>query len=541
MYNNSLRAAKHRIVQEERAGGPARLPGRLCGELEATGKVAKRPCRERKLARLHRGETPRVLDLFAGCGGLALGFHAASFLIAACVENEPVAARTFALNFFGDETHPAARPRDIVMTPPDELASMLACSESAESWVDVIVGGPPCQAFARVGRAKLREVGRHPEAFRNDPRARLYVHYLDYVKRLQPLALLVENVPDALNFGGNNIAEVMCEDLEREGYVCRYTLLNAVHYGVPQLRERMFLLAYAEELQTEPVFPNPTHWMEVPRGYFSCRAAALRLLGSLWSKPEFYSQPPTPTPGLPVAITVQEAIGDLPAITWHVDGHKRPRSPRSDLQVFYREASPLSPYARLMREWPGFEGCSEVTHHVIRWLPRDYPIFRIMSPGDEYPQARALADELFRERLRQAESMGHVIEEGSPEYWDLRRKTVPPYDPSKFPNKWRKMEPDAPARTLMAHLGKDSYTHIHYDSEQARTISVREAARLQSFPDGFRFCGGMNAAFRQIGNAVPPLLANALAHAILRALGIRTARMPLARILEDWRAEGLSR
>jgi DNA (cytosine-5)-methyltransferase 1 len=73
------------------------------------------------------------------------------------------------------------------------------------------------------------------------------------------------------------------------------------------------------------------------------------------------------------------------------------------------------------------------------------------------------------------------------------------------------MERNLPARTLMAHLGKDSYSHIHYDSNQARTISVSEAARLQSFPDGFVFEGSMNPAFRQIGNAVPPLLARALA------------------------------
>ncbi|WP_143296069.1 DNA cytosine methyltransferase, partial [Burkholderia pseudomallei] len=72
--------------------------------------------------------------------------------------------------------------------------------------------------------------------------------------------------------------------------------------------------------------------------------------------------------------------------------------------------------------------------------------------------------------------------------------------------------------TLMAHLGKDSYSHIHYDSRQARTISVREAARLQSFPDGFRFAGTMNPAFRQIGNAVPPLLAKALAAQMMQTL-----------------------
>ena len=77
---------------------------------------------------------------------------------------------------------------------------------------------------------------------------------------------------------------------------------------------------------------------------------------------------------------------------------------------------------------------------------------------------------------------------------------------------------DQPARTLMAHLGKDSYSHIHYDSEQARTISVREAARLQSFPDGFTFCGTMNPAFRQIGNSVPPLMAKAIAAQMMKAI-----------------------
>ena len=80
------------------------------------------------------------------------------------------------------------------------------------------------------------------------------------------------------------------------------------------------------------------------------------------------------------------------------------------------------------------------------------------------------------------------------------------------------MEPNFPARTVTAHVGKDTYSHIHYDSGQARTISVREAARLQSFPDGFAFNGRMNAAFRQIGDAVPPLLAYAVATTLMRQL-----------------------
>src|SRR5262249_48462619 len=135
-----------------------------------------------------------------------------------------------------------------------------------------------------------------------------------------------------------------------------------------------------------------------------------------------------------------------------------------------------------------------------------------MNAGDQYPEAYQHALDLFQERLVElAVEEGIWLKPGSRQYDELRKRTVPPYDPSKFPNKWRKMEANSPSRTLMAHLGKDGYSHIHYDSAQARTISVREAARLQSFPDGFSFEGTMNPAFRQIGNAVPPLLARAIA------------------------------
>ena len=108
---------------------------------------------------------------------------------------------------------------------------------------------------------------------------------------------------------------------------------------------------------------------------------------------------------------------------------------------------------------------------------------------------------------------------------------MPPYPIGSFPNRWWKLRPDFPSRTLMAHIGKDTYSHIHYDSAQARVISVREAARLQSFPDGFRFCGTMNPAFRQIGNAVPPLMAKRLAVQMLETLEAavtRTERAPVA-------------
>src|SRR5690606_27498852 len=98
----------------------------------------------------------------------------------------------------------------------------------------------------------------HPEAFRLDARARLYLDYLRYVQAFRPLALVMENVPDVLNHAGQNVAEETREFLESTGYVARYTLLNAAYYGVPQMRERMILIAYRRELGIEVTFPKPT-------------------------------------------------------------------------------------------------------------------------------------------------------------------------------------------------------------------------------------------------------------------------------------------
>lgn len=473
---------------------------------------------EQKLRRLSLGAEPRVLDLFAGCGGLSLGFVSAGFKLVGAVELDPFAAASYSANFHDGDPR-FAKPRDITITHPDDLAAELGLVDMAKA-VDVIVGGPPCQSFARVGRSKLREIAEHPEAFLSDPRSRLYLNYLHYVDAFQPLALLMENVPDVLNHGGQNIAEETCEYLESKGYVARYTLLNAAFYGVPQMRERMFLIAFRKEVTDTVVFPQPTHWAKLPPGYEGSRQVALKLLrkGGLFDGVARYIEPPEPAPHLPPAVTAEEAIGDLPPITLHLEGKLRKGARRFDELTPYDSSKPESAYAKLMKNWPGFESREGVTDHVIRYLPRDWPLFARMNPGDQYPEAHTHAREMFRERLEELQRQGRAPQEGSAEYKKLWDSIVPPYDAGKFPNKWRKMWRDQPARTLMAHLGKDSYSHIHYDSQQARTISVREAARLQSFPDGFIFKGTMNPAFRQIGNAVPPLMAKALAEQIYKAL-----------------------
>lgn len=155
-----------------------------------------------KKQRLADGHPPRLLDLFAGCGGISLGFEAAGFEILGGVEIDPLATLSHARNFFGNQGEEAVArhslPVDITQVEPSTLLNHFGAQGQAALAVDVIAGGPPCQAFARVGRAKLREVAEHPEAFK-------LVRYLHYVRELKPLALLMENVPDIINYGGHNV------------------------------------------------------------------------------------------------------------------------------------------------------------------------------------------------------------------------------------------------------------------------------------------------------------------------------------------------
>lgn len=669
-----------------------------------------------KLRRINAGAAPRVLDLFSGCGGFSLGFSRAGCEILGGVDLDPKAAASHALNFHNTIEGPQAQARDITAQGPLDLLRELGHPEP-ELAVDIIIGGPPCPAFTRVGRAKLREIHKHPTAYKQDPRAALYLPYLEYVRALQPLVLVMENVPDVVNFGGHNLAEEICEVLEDDGmgYSCQYTLLNSVNYGVPQMRERFFLVGVHRAVGGRFQFPRPSHGAEMPPGYLSARQVALKTLTGADS--EHFVEPPD-SPDLKPAVTAVLALGDLPPLTSHLsspnDRSARYLDSRGAIERGDRAPSPW--VATHMLGWPRF-GASEsdpVLAHVTRGLGhRDHRLFRHLEEGDQYPEAWQLAQALWKgfrgEALRKTsladlylgaldvagrlKSFWHLCSEamseptiarGCPRLWeslrgdlvalrvdllevvpgltdiagqtelgpsirfsfassdrieaidsllgnltdspmwaslpnladrlrpnyreavgrhrrreafrraeswddrpdadrlpcvvaelgprlfksrleevevavgglpaepllfwslesraapllglasfeaaalgeeldflsDLQAEFVPPYDPSKFPNKWRKMEKDAPCRTLMAHLGKDTYSHIHFDSEQARTISVREAARLQSFPDGFRLVGRMNAGFRQVGNAVPPLLSFALARSVAKTLGL---------------------
>lgn len=472
---------------------------------------------QRKLDRLAVGEKPRVLDLFSGAGGISLGFQSAGFQIDGALEIEPLPALTHAMNFHGDDpdlTRLHAQPRDMTLVTPDELAMQLGLGRTRDA-IDVLVGGPPCQAYARVGRAKLREVAAHPEAYKVDPRGNLFLRYLAYVKAFRPLALLMENVPDILHYGGHNIIEEMVEALNGLGYDARYTLINTAFHGVPQMRDRVFLVAYRSELAAGIRFPKATNHLVLPQGYAGTRAVALKFVDLLGGNG--YIPPDLGDESLPGPVTAEDAIGDLIPIK----GTSVTRGARRFTELAaYRNTRPVSDYQTAMRQWPGFESEGGVRDHLIRYLPRDHMVFAEMRQGAEYPEAHATAV-----RIADREAINQGIRKGTKAYERLYDSIVPPYDISKFPNRWWKLSPDRPVRTLMAHIGKDTYSHIHWDSDQARTISVREAARLQSFPDGFVFQGAMNAAFRQIGNAVPPLMAASIARIMNETLLEATARL----------------
>lgn len=482
-----------------------------------------------KLQRIQEGGEIRYMDMFAGCGGISLGFLTAGFTPVASIEMDPWAAKSHGANFgsrsVGGDKEAHHAPRDAVAETADTVFGDLGLQGATDRQIDVLVGGPPCQAFARVGRAKLREQARLREevtadqAFLVDGRVSLWERYVAFIRATKPVALLMENVPDILNHGGTNVAELVSKSLAEEGYDVAYTLLNSVWYGVPQMRERMILIGIHRSAGIKPRFPVPTHHLVLPPGYTSSKNAARRVLKAEGSAHHRWI--PDPAPNSPAATSASDALADLPprfarellssgAIR---RGAKDPAEP-----VEYTTEDPTTSYSRLMREWKGF-ATKSTTGHVFRYLPRDYKIFAEIQPGWEYPQVHAYVEQKIATWLANRKKRGLPTDPRNPDVISYITDWRIPYDPGKFPNKWWKLRPDAPVRTLMAHLGKDSYSHIHFDSEQARTITVREAARLQSFPDGFVFKGSMNPAFKQIGNAVPPLFAYAIARGIRECLG----------------------
>ena len=368
---------------------------------------------------------PLVLDLFCGAGGMSLGFEMAGYHIGLGVEKWETACKTHRYNF-GDRCHMGD-----IFNIPDPSALI---QEYGLEKVEVIIGGPPCQGFSRVGRGKLRSLKNDP-TYIHDPRNQYYREFIRFVEVLQPLYFVMENVPDMQYYADEEglLLEKMVRCFQELGYKVDWRVLQADHYGVPQTRRRLFVIG--NRLGQAIRWPDKTH------------------------------------EGNPV--TVWQAIGDLPIVP---HGHRGDEMP-------YRPRCELNDYQRLMRQGAG----DVLYNHQTRWHnEQDLAAFAWLPEGGKYVE---LPDRYKR------------------------------YRDDIFKDKYRKLYRDRPSWTIDAHIGKDTYRYIYPsregEPEPPRTISVREAARLQSFPDRFRFLGAFTRQFYQVGNAVPPLLARAVAEAIL--------------------------
>lgn len=445
---------------------------------------------------------PTFVDLFSGAGGFSLGFHAAGYRLIAAVDFDEVAAGTLDLNFRALE--PDAPPRVVTGDEGNleelDFDRILPRGER----LDVLLGSPPCQGFSWIGRAKLDSLSE--EGFASDPRNDLYSRFVEAAEWWRPRVVVMENVTGMQSVDGINFADRAAGDLARRGYRVGWTVLNAVWYGVPQYRDRFFMLGIRDDVGVDPSLPPATHAAELPPGYLRPTEGLNLALPFVeyWELRVDLSAAQLP------AVTVAEALDDLPCLVDHFDCTS---ARAGDPQGVAREYScpPGSTYAQLMRSWPGLGPCLTVSDHEIRKTPRDFETFRRMQPGDRYPEAITIARQRLQEALESLESTGQRPAEDSAAFKALQHSIVPPYPEDIFASKWRKLIPSQPSWTVPAHLAKDAYSHIHYDSRQARAISVREAARLQSFPDAYRLTGSMGDRFRQIGNAVPPLLARSIA------------------------------
>lgn len=460
-----------------------------------------------------RSDAFNFLDLFAGCGGFSLGLESAGLNGLGTVEIDLPTRRTLETNFGASPLEAIRKSNgDILKIDPVELKRNIRSLGVKD--LDLLVACPPCQGFSRIGRGKLDSLRGKRGSFNSDRRNYLYKRAIVFLRTLKPKAFLFENVPGMIFMGGRNIAERVCIDAEESGYVVRCAILNAAWYGAPQLRERVIILGYRKDLKTVPDFPEITNFGKWLDGHMSVSDTPLEY----WSRKDFFVQfsKLRKNGKLKPLTSVGEALADLPRFTTHLKALNRGSRYKSLRSEFaprpYTTETPPNAYCDLMRRWGPFKS-EGVVDHFCRWTPRDFETFARMRSGDRYNEACEIAEERYHEAVRS-------FKRGRRKR-PLKSEFIPPYRRDSFEEKWRKLYRDRPSWTLTAHLSQDTYSHIHFDSRQARGLTIREAARLQSFPDGFKVEGNTGDAFRQIGNAVPPLLA--------RCLGIRI-RQQLAQI-----------
>lgn len=409
--------------------------------------------------------SPKVLDLFAGAGGFSEGFASAGCDIVAHIEMDKAACDTLRTRMMYHALRKAGKlreykkyvlgkiDRETLVRENDlqkEYDSVIHAKISQTNYrdlirevrrrlngekLDVIIGGPPCQAYSHIGRSSDKK------RMKRDQRKFLYEYYVAFLRALRPSVFVFENVPGLLSAGRGMYLRDMRRLMKRAGYSTDYRILNAADFGVPQERKRVFLIGWRKDAGIDE-YPS---FQAVERSY-----------------------------------GVKDFLDDLPPL--------KPGEGVSRLR--YKGRSSL-----LRRLGITSRSFSLVLDHLARpQSARDLEIYRIAVK---------------------------IKNRGK----NLRYNELPPRlktykNTTSFLDRFRVVDISGRAsHTVIAHIANDGHYYIHPDLKQNRALTVREAARLQTFPDDFVFEGTRSAQFRQIGNAVPPMLSKLIARELLRHLG----------------------
>lgn len=408
------------------------------------------------------------IDLFAGAGGLSEGFMQMGFKPIAHVEMNPYAAKTLETRtayyylksrkkldvYYSYMKGEMTREIFLKHIPEKYLKSVMCetmsdktlpplferideiLEEQSINQVDVIIGGPPCQAYSLIGRAQSSHMER---PMSEDPRNELYKLYARFLKKYQPKMFVFENVMGVESANGGSTWKNIQAQLRRVGYEieCKEQISN--EFGVLQNRHRMIIVGWLKETNYHyPVFEK-----------------------------------------VKTDAIVNDLLSDLPALHPGESGTSYVSDEMSD----YLRKNSLRSESDVL------------THHVSRPnKDRDIEIYK-----------RAIA----------AWNDGHK----RLNYKDLPDELKTHKNQTAFLDRFKVVEGDMPyCHTMVAHISKDGHYYIHPDIEQHRSITVREAARIQSFPDNYYFEGPRTAQFVQIGNAVPPIMAKGIAKGIAKEL-----------------------
>jgi DNA (cytosine-5)-methyltransferase 1 len=498
--------------------------------------------------------TFKTVDLFAGPGGLAEGFSSlvdASgkrlFEIALSVEKEPSAFATLRLRSFTRQFRnglPEAyyeylagslTKSELIARYPEEWAAaaretlMLELgTEGAKAAIDplldalkadgetVLIGGPPCQAYSLVGRARNRGVRGYEPA--QDNRHFLYKEYIRIIERLQPLAFVMENVKGILSskVDGDAIFEQVLRDLRKAGGCDdTYTLVPLVanasgryggyiirseDYGIPQNRHRVILVGIRSdraEAQRSGLFKGALE----PAADQATVAAVLSGMPKLRSGLSKGEDTDEAWQSTVVAAFRSAATSCAAEGTWLSSVAKSLRTHAARLQSGNIPPRTSTKSASVQHEKLG----PWLADQELKALPNHESRGHMSSDLARYAFA-AVFTEVFRRSPKASEFPADL----APSHGN--------WHSGKFADRFRVQRWGAPSSTITSHISKDGHYFIHPDPQQCRSLTVREAARLQTFPDNYFFEGNRTQQFVQVGNAVPPLLAQQIALALKQML-----------------------